>query len=265
MSDLDAALLAALEQFAHRSPILVALDFDGCLAPFVLDPAHARPLPAASAALEALGRDPGVQLALVSGRPIADLARLAAPGVGTWLVGSHGAESGEVMPDGGARLAPVALSDAERALLARLRTAIAEIAARFPGTHVELKPAAAALHTRGVPAAEASRALAEAAAGPGTWAGTHLMAGNQVAEVAVVEATKGEALGRLRARLGAAPVLYAGDDVTDETALATLGTCDVGVKVGAAPTVAPHRVRNEQEVAQMLAKLVGLRRGYGRG
>ncbi|MBZ2197159.1 trehalose-phosphatase [Occultella gossypii] len=272
-------LTAALDDFAASSPILIALDFDGCLAPFEQDPANSRPLPESSAALARLGADPGVQLALVSGRPAADLLTLATPSAGTWLVGSHGGQTGEVRADGTLHLDPFELTTAQAELRSAVADALAELAAAYPGAWVENKPAAAALHTRGLSAEAADEALDAAMAGPGGWPGVHPIRGNQVAELAVLEVTKGQALERLRARLLGGPpaaprevsepgeatsavgprVLYAGDDVTDETALATLRDGDVGVKVGDAPTVAGHRVPDERAVARMLTHLADRR------
>ena len=53
-------------------------------------------------------------------------------------------------------------------------------------------------------------------------------------------------------------MLYAGDDVTDEHALATLDPAagDVGVKVGAGETVASFRVADPDAVAEVLEHLV---------
>jgi trehalose-phosphatase len=276
---MDDTLTAALDDFAASSPILIALDFDGCLAPFEQDPANSRPLPEASAALARLGADPGVQVALVSGRPAADLLTLATPPAGAWLVGSHGGQTGEVRADGTLELDPFQLTTAQAEARSAVADALAELAAAYPGAWVENKPAAAALHTRGLDPAAADEALDAAMAGPGAWPGVHPIRGNQVAELTVLEVTKGQALERLRARLlgdtTAAPreasapgdatsavglrVLYAGDDVTDETALATLREGDVGVKVGDAQTVADHRVADERAVARMLSHLADRR------
>jgi len=63
-----AALLAAPDR------ALIALDFDGTLAPIVPDPADARPLPAALAALRRLAPLAGT-LAVITGRPAADAVR----------------------------------------------------------------------------------------------------------------------------------------------------------------------------------------------
>lgn len=248
-------LAAALYAFAGAPQVLVALDFDGCLAPFVLDPADARPLPEAAEALRTLATLPGVHLALVSGRPLAELHRLAAPPPGTVLVGSHGAEHGEVDDTGQLHLRPLDLTTDQAALLAEVSSAVEQLASQHPGVWIEHKPAAAVVHTRGLPHEQAEPVLAAAMTEPGSWPGVHPIHGNQVVELAVVDATKGESLRALREPLAGVPTLFAGDDVTDETALQVLGTGDVGVKVGPAPTVAPYRVADEHAVAGMLTRL----------
>lgn len=252
-------LTRALQDFAAEPTVLVALDFDGCLAPFVVDPADARPLPQASTALADLARVRRTHLALVSGRPVADLNELAAPPLGTWLVGSHGAERGEVTEAGTARIHPLELTRTQEVLLQEVTAAVQELAATRPPAWVEHKPAAVVLHTRSLPEPDAEALLAEAMAGPGQWGGVSPIRGNQVVELAVVDATKGQALRSLRKQLrevnGPLAVLYAGDDVTDETALAVLQPGDVGIKVGRATTVARYRVPDEQSVADALTSL----------
>lgn len=248
-------LTRALQTFIAAPEVLVALDFDGCLAPFVLDPADARPLPASAEALHRLSAEPGVHLALVSGRPLADLFHLAAPPPGTRLAGSHGAEHGEVSTTGELHLTPVELTEDQQNLLAQVTSAVEQIARAHPGVWIEHKPASAVVHTRALAAHRAPDVLQEAMAGPGTLPGVSPIQGNQVVELAVVDATKGESLQELRAALPGVPALYAGDDVTDETALGALGPGDVGVKVGEAPTVAEHRVAGVEEVGQLLSRL----------
>ncbi|MPV48452.1 trehalose-phosphatase [Pseudactinotalea sp. HY160] len=257
-------LLRALADFARRPRVLVALDFDGCLAPLVEDPARARPTERAAAALAEFGRMDDVHLALVSGRPAADLVTLADPPAGTRLIGSHGAERARLEGVGVAH-EPFTLTDAQRELLERVSAAAEEIAAGHPGAWVEHKPAAAVLHTRPLAPGPAAAATAAALAGPAGLPGVHPIRGNQVVELAVVPSTKGGALVALRAELAGdgdpLPVLYAGDDVTDETALATLGDGDVGIKVGAAESVAPYRVAGPEELASALAVLARERGG----
>jgi trehalose 6-phosphate phosphatase len=55
-------------------------------------------------------------------------------------------------------------------------------------------------------------------------------------------------------------VLFAGDDVTDETAFARLRPGDVGVKVGPGDTAAQHRVDEPSDITTLLQQLVAARR-----
>src|SRR5690625_489750 len=195
---LEPYITVALEKLASRPAALIALDFDGCLSPLVDDPATARPIPEAAAALEELSTDPDLDLAVVSGRPANDLITLASPPVGTWVIGSHGAEFGRVAPDGELNREEFSLGPVAAALLVDVTAGLEAIAAQFPGAWVEHKPAAAVLHTRRVERDLAPDARAAALAGPGRLAGVHPMEGNEVVELAVVEATKGAALTSLR-------------------------------------------------------------------
>jgi trehalose-phosphatase len=254
---LPPGLARAARAFGARPRVLIALDFDGCLAPIVPDPEDARPLPGAQAALHRLAALPGTTLALVSGRTLETLRRLASPPPAALLVGSHGAEFGGA-PDG-------ALVPAARRLLDDVTAALTAISQRYPGATVELKPTASVLHTRRADRAAAAAATAAALAGPASWPGVHVLRGKEVVEVAVTEASKGAALRRLRAVAGPAEgdggVLYAGDDVTDELAFAVLDDAsgDVTVKVGDGESIARHRVPGPPEVACLLAFLAQLR------
>jgi trehalose-phosphatase len=257
---LDGALVAALAGLARRPKVLLALDFDGVLAPIVLDPDAAAPLPRSADALAALAALDGVHLALVSGRTLADLRRLAAAPASAALVGSHGAQ---VAGENGADLGVAArLDPAARALLARASAALHEISGRHPGTAVEDKPAGTVLHTRGAARDVAERATREVVTAPGGWPGVQLVLGKEVVDLSVVAVTKGVALQALREGLGldSGGVLYVGDDLTDERAFAVLddGGGDVSVKVGPGETAARHRVADPEAVADLLATLVAL-------
>ena len=248
----DHSLSTALEGLAGRDAVLVALDFDGVLAPIVADPSAAAPLPAAREALARLVAAPGVHVALVSGRSLDDLRAVADPPEGTVLVASHGAEVEGV---------PTELDDAARELLGELVEDVEAVVAGHEGTATERKPAGVVLHTRRAEpevAERAQRAVREAA---GAREGVHVLDGKAVVELSVVSATKGEALTSLRGRLGVDAVLYAGDDVTDETALGALDppAGDVGVKVGEGETCAEHRLDDPEAVAGMLTTLADLR------
>jgi len=263
---LPESLVAALTRLAARPQLLLALDFDGVLAPFVLDPLDARPLPAAGDALHALAATPGTRIALVSGRPLDQLVALADPPPTAVLVGSHGAQSRPVIGGIGGATGGEHGGDLDAAavrLLADVTAELHRIAARHPGATVEQKPAGAVLHTRGATRPVAEAAGKDALAGPAGWPGVHLTVGKEVVELAVSDATKGGALAALRAHFGlpAGAVLYVGDDETDERAFAVLDddAGDVTVKVGAGDTLARHRVADPQAVARLLRTLVALR------
>ena len=245
MTTPDPRLLSALHELLGRRPVLLALDFDGVLAPLVDEPLAARALPGTLALLTELAACDGVYVALVSGRALANLRTVGQVPADTdlLLVGSHGAEVDGVAIE----LEPVA---AQR--LSALHSAFDAIAAEHPGVHVETKPAGVVLHTRRATtrgaAATATQAALTAAAGPGCT----VTRGKEVVEVSVVEAGKGVAVERLRERLGVLGVLYVGDDVTDENAFAVLGSADVGIKVGEGATVAAHRLPDPPAVQHLL-------------
>lgn len=239
---------------ARAGTTLVALDFDGVLAPLVDDPATSRALPTAARALERLAAA-GVHVALVSGRALEDLWAVAEPPPGVHLVGGHGAEQGRATADGLVR-DPLELPPRRARVLAQLRTALDRLT---EGTtaRVEHKPASVVLHTRTAGADDARR-LADAAVALGREAAVDVLAGKDVVELSVLDVSKGEALRALRVRLGVSCVFYAGDDVTDERAFAALEPQDVTVKVGPGATAARHRLADPAAVAVLLDDLATL-------
>jgi len=252
-------LMTAARELCGRLPVLLALDFDGVLAPIVERPEDARPLAGVRRLVEELAGVDGVTVALVSGRARDDLAALSGLGdvPGVLLVGSHGAEL-----DG----APPPELDAEaRSRLDRVVEALGDVAARYEGARVETKPSAGVLHTRQVGRDRATEATDEALGAVGAIGGVFVTRGKEVVEVAVTQSTKGVAVQGLREALGVTGVLYVGDDVTDETVLSSLGPSDVGVKVGEGATAARHRVDSPAAVRELLRALLDLLRADGSG
>lgn len=256
---LDPALLAALHVFAAHKRVLVALDFDGTLAPEVDDPERARALPAAQWAMERLRSLPGTVVALVSGRSLTSLAAVGGLPDDTPLIGSHGLEvrfaAGDVLP---------AVDDDDRERVRALRSRLQPLVAATEGAWIEDKPAGLAVHTRLVDPAAAS-ALSAAVRAEARDVDTSLTVrdGKNVVEFSVRDATKGDGVRALRARFAPDAVLFAGDDLTDEDALAALEPGDLGIKVGPGVSVAAHRVAGPQQVAIVLRQLVALRTGCG--
>ncbi|MCB9870077.1 MAG: trehalose-phosphatase [Planctomycetes bacterium] len=244
---IDAALAARLDHLARVPVLLVASDYDGTLAPIVADPQQAHPCRDSVVALRMLAGLEETHVAVISGRALADLHRLGGLPPEVHLVGSHG---GEFDQDFAEQLGHVA-----RELLRRVVTQLEEIAATAPGLSVECKPASAALHYRNAQPAAARAALDAVLAGPAALEGVHTRHGKMVVELLLFETDKGDALNRIRRRVGASAVLFVGDDITDEHAFATLSGPDVGIKVGEGDTVAEFRVSGTEDVARLLARL----------
>lgn len=256
--DLAAALVTLAEHVRSGGRALVALDFDGVLAPLQDDPEASRALPEAVRAMVDLGETPGVVLALVSGRAVADLADKAEVPPGTWLAGSHGAERGRWTEEGLDR-ADVTLDADAAALLAEV-TGVLRQEVRGTTARVEHKPTAVVLHTRTADPADADR-LTDLALDLGRRPGIDALHGKDVVELSVLHVTKGDALADLRREQDAGALLYAGDDVTDERAFATLRADDVTIRVGPGETRARYRVPDPEAMAAALSDLADLLTG----
>ena len=248
---LSPELLEAVRRIARTEHLLVAMDFDGTISPLVDHAGDARPLPRSATAFAGLAALPRTTTALISGRALASLRAVASPPVDTLLIGSHGAEAW--LGPGSAELT---LDEDQRALLAEVRGILEEIVEQAPGTLLEDKPAGVVLHTRLATPDVAEDAVAAARAVLQERRGVFLKNGKQVLETSVVNASKGEGVTFLRQITGATAVLFAGDDTTDEDALARLESGDVGVKVGLDFTQAQFRVEAPVHVAELLETLL---------
>jgi trehalose 6-phosphate phosphatase len=244
-------LRTAIRQIAATGHLLVAMDFDGTMAPIVGHADDARPLPRSAAAFAGLAVLPRTTTALISGRALASLRAVASPPVNTLLIGSHGAEAWLGPGSTGLTLDPE-----QKALLAEVRAVLADIVKEAPGTMLEDKPAGVVLHTRLAPDDVADDAVAAARSVLQDRKGVFLKDGKRVLETSVVNASKGEGVTFLRQITGATGVLFAGDDTTDEDALARLEPGDVGVKVGLDFTQAQYRVEAPIHVAELLEVLL---------
>ncbi|HTZ91292.1 MAG TPA: trehalose-phosphatase [Streptosporangiaceae bacterium] len=208
--------LAAL--IASPGQSLIAVDFDGTLAPIIEDPAAARATPAATAALLRLAERAGT-VAIITGRPAADAASFA--GVSATprvlVLGHYGRQRWErgrlSSPD-----PPPGLSTARTELPAVLAAAGADV-----GTFVEDKGEAVAVHTRRAaePQAELDR-LRGPLAGLAERTGLALEPGRLVLELRPPGADKGGAITSLAAERAPSAILFCGDDLGDRPAFAAV-------------------------------------------
>ena len=245
---------AALGRVAGAERLLVACDFDGTLAPLGDDPMSVRMLPAARAAVEELTRLPGVTVALVSGRSLVDLEIIAEHSEDSplLLAGSHGAEYW--FPGQGA-IEPLDPDD-DTVLRDRLRAEALRATAHLHGVWIEPKTFGFGVHTRRASAADGAAAnelvdrLVHAQASH--W---RRRTGRNIVEYSFRHEGKDTAVASLRESVDATCVLFAGDDVTDEDALRSLGPDDLGVRVGDQPTAAALTVPDIAAFAALLRDL----------
>jgi len=264
---LPSSLDGQLRRLATAPKLIVACDFDGTLAPIVRRAADARILDRAQRALTALASAAGVSVALVSGRALDSLLATGIESAGWTLSGSHGLElrwariadadaepSGSVESDSGP-------TDTEEAQISSLQRRLTRVFGPDPDVDIERKPFGIAIHTRRVRDTEAAEEILDAASRFGAQAGFHSRDGKKVREFTLREGDKGSALAHIRSQWPSAPMLFIGDDLTDEDVFRTLGIDDLGVKVGAGETAAHARVSDPHAVAALLARLVELRTG----
>ena len=209
------------------SPLLVALDIDGTLAPIAPTPDAAAVPTATRAAIAQLVDRAGVHVALVTGRAAADGRRMV--GVdNTWIIGNHGIERidthGIMAVDPRIERYGPDVAAAAAALTARL--------GGISGVIVENKRWTLSVHYRLVDRALLPRVEDEAEA-VARQQSLRCIVGKQVIELRPpVDVNKGTALLDLARSLGivgdrpaaerVGAVLYVGDDRTDEDAFRLL-------------------------------------------
>lgn len=234
----------------------LVLDYDGTLAPFRENRMEARPLDGVVDVLERI-RDAGrTHLAIMTGRPIAELIEL----LGDLAIPVSGSQGSEFrMPDGTTqRHEPTATQEE------RLTRAMNGARAVAPAERVERKVASVALHTRGMPEERAGR-LQEAACA--VWSldaddcDLECRRFSGGVELRLKGIDKGTAL---RALLDGhredALRVYVGDDETDEDAFEVLLDGGIGIKVGprGVPTKAHGRLESPEAVRAFLAVWIGV-------
>ena len=258
---LDAGLAGRL----GGTPCLVMLDVDGTLAPIVTRHDEATVPPATQRAIGALVRQPGVHVALVSGRGVAVAHRMV--GVdGVWAVGNHGAETRH--PDGRVDIDPGVA--AFEPAVAKVAATLAPLVAMVPGAVLENKTWTLTVHYRQADPGAVPR-LRGAIEELSRRHNLRLTEGKMIVELRPpVDVNKGTAVHALAERLGAltpgASLLFAGDDATDEDGFRVLrehAPNAVTVRVveqEPAETAAEFTAAGTQGILRMLEWLAELRK-----
>jgi trehalose 6-phosphate phosphatase len=225
------------------------LDFDGTLADFNEDPAAVVLPERERHTLAALVKAAGGALAIISGRPIADIDRMLGP-LELPVAGVHGLErraaSGKIFRS--------ALPEAP---LAAACTRLQGLARLHPGLLVEEKPGSVALHFRRRPelepqCLEIARTIAEA------YGQLQVLHGKMVMEFKAGHATKADAVAAFLEEepfRGRRP-FFAGDDSTDEDVFAKMLEWNgISIKVGPGATAAAYRAAGIDAFRGWLADL----------
>lgn len=227
------------------APLSLFLDFDGTLADIVARPEHAGLPPPTLSDLTQLHQQLDGALALVSGRPIAQIDALLAP-LMLPAAGIHGAER----RDAAGSLHQVALPPIEPVIAAAQRGAHG-----LDGVLVEIKSAAVALHYRAAP--DHGRACMDLALDiVAHHAGWTAMPGKCVVEIKPEGVHKGAAIATF---LDSAPFaqrtpVFAGDDVTDEAGFeAVVRAGGLAIKVGPGATLACYRLPDPPAVRRWIS------------
>ena len=222
-------------------------DLDGTLADIQPHPDQVVIPDSTLQALNALAQQQGGAVALISGRSMAELDVLASP-YHFPLAGVHGAERRDIHD----QLHMVSLPDT---LIQALHTQLSSALEMLPGTELEAKGMAFALHYRQAPHHEAAifavaRSVAEA------HPELALQPGKCVVEIKPAGINKGAAIAAFMAEApfkGRTPVFF-GDDLTDEAGFRVVNQAQgMSVKVGSGETIAGWRLENVASVWQWIS------------
>jgi trehalose 6-phosphate phosphatase len=226
------------------------LDFDGCLVEIADRPDAVIVPPTLPDLLRRLHDELEGAVALITGRNIADLRGHLRDFPGA-IAGSHGAEL--ALP--GQEIATTHQQDFD---LASLHAAARVIADPHPQLLIETKPHGVGIHYRADPALQAYVETEMEGLLP-SFPGLMLQKAKMAVELRPQGTSKAGALAQLMRQppfAGRAPV-YAGDDLTDEIAMAEAQSLGgFGVKIGEGKTVARYRLPDPAAVARWLAATI---------
>lgn len=249
MTDLMSPAGRGALRAAIAARALFGFDFDGTLAPIMLQPDAVQMDRRTATAFAALTTRADV--AVITGRGVADV-RHRLPGAPRWVIGNHGAEG---MPDAD----PAALARAAAVCAAwRMQLgdgAAAAAATTVPGIVVEDKTYSLSLHYRQTNDHAAARTLLADRIGT-LRPPPHVVDGKCVFNL--LPAGANDKFRALRTLAGHAPAFFIGDDVTDETVFVQAPSKWVTVKVGLEPTAARFTLRDQAAVADCLELLLAL-------
>jgi trehalose 6-phosphate phosphatase len=239
---LEAEGRQALARFA-RPDTLVALDYDGTLAPIVSRPADAAMRPSTRERLVRVARR--FPVIVLTGRGRADALQHLDGVPVLEVIGCHGLETA-----GGA-------TGRFLGRVERWRTYLSERLRALRGVAIEDKKYSLSVHYR--QAADPAEALAQIERAAAGLEGARVVGGKAVVNFVPQEAPdKGRALAAACTRLGCTRAIYVGDDHTDEDVFALARADWLTVRVGESRhSAAAYYLREQAEIDALLDAVVG--------
>ena len=226
-----------------REQTLCAFDFDGTLAPIVVNPAESRMRREVRCLLAQVAeRYPCI---VISGRARADLLEKLGEVHVERVIGNHGAETEQT-------------GKGSRRHVRQWKSALASSLRSIPGLWVEDKGLSLSIHYRQCPRKlEARRRIYQVVR---TLPHVRIFGGKQVVNLVEAGAPhKGDVLAGERDRLACNWVLYVGDDVNDEDAFELTGNV-VSVRIGRKRmSHADYYLRSQSEIRRLLELLCRMR------
>ncbi len=244
---LELAPPSPLGVLASGRPLL-AFDFDGVLAPLVARAEDVELRQRTRELLTQLARQ--ARCAVISGRSLATIGELTRGVPFHDLIGNHGAEWRGHRVRGGAKLARQVQG---------WRSALAPVVARLgAGVELEDKHFSLSVHYRG--ARDPGHARRAVLAACRRLHGARIVAGKKVINLVSASApNKGDALLALCGAARATPVLFVGDDQTDEDVFALRHRWPALITLRVGPSrssQAAYHVSHQRDVDRLLAALV---------
>jgi trehalose-phosphatase len=249
-----------LGEILRDNNLILLCDYDGTLTPIASRPALAKLPERTRTALKLLAAKKQVRLGIVSGRPLREVRQLVGLN-NVAYVGSHGYE----MKLAGCKLHALLTPD-ESLKLKVLARDLEKLLKDLPGIWIERKVAGVAVHYRQADPNAARRAAGLLRRIVRNSRGTFRMqAGKMLFEfVPAGNVNKGTAVRGLSRLLRASPQdlrIYLGDDLTDESAFASLRAKDFPVLVGKPrSSAARHSLHSPKDVTKFLFQLGGITR-----
>ena len=243
----------------QKSPLtFLFFDYDGTLTPIMATPELAKIPPAVRNSLKKLKKNPKFKLAIISGRSLADVKKMA--GIkGIVYAGNHGLEiedGANLFHPGGGTSSTSGVEEAT----SKLKKALADI----KGVIIEDKGCTLSVHFRLVNPAKrilVKRIFSRIVAPYVISRRLRSSAGKMVLEVRPgIEWDKGKAVLYLLKGYKSALPIYIGDDITDEDAFKAIKEKGISIFVGPSKirSKANYFLKNTRDVKKFIARILKL-------